>query len=226
MRVAVGNIKNRPVMPQRHVRADIKDLMRLGDTIVLGCELGPARYDRAWRWRAGQHNFRSYFKSKSLAISILRDRFKIHARRSHLLHRGRRRTSPRRWVCEVKAYDSIVRCEESIQVTHYVSGAWNDKKKRNKRWRQIMWKRGVNKHRALVAHRYEQGRNQIIGGDVNRLRAPNLHPDQVVIADAGLMSLIVVPAPGWKVVVYSSGKMVGINSDHPFIYADFTFVKI
>lgn len=69
-----------------------------------------------------------------------------------------------------------------------------------------------------------------LGGDVNDLRGLNLHPEQVEVVGHGLMRLVSIPAPGYRVVT-SGARVVkrGVDGDkrawdHPILRARIEFV--
>lgn len=85
-------------------------------------------------------------------------------------------------------------------------------------------RRYLEKLAALVATLNPEW-NVILGGDFNDTRLANLHPRQVVVAHAGLMGVIAVPAPGKY--VDSSPEVVDRSNkgDHPIVAAALTFKK-
>lgn len=229
--VLVGNIRQNPRMPQPDVEHDITALAGLApDTrglVVVGTEIKPRRYKRAWRRiMRSSAGLRSWLLatgetpvSTALPVSrALRDR----------LHRGVARVTPAR-------SNAIVQLATPVRVDvigkHTVSGAWrkgaNARRTTRIDLRRHLWLVDTRLTAARVRRRRRRGVSTLIVGDLNTLHAPSYHPDQVVLAHHGLMWALLVPAAGVHVHLGQDLEIPEslLNTDHPVIGRALTLIQ-
>lgn len=212
--VAVGNIRGNPVMRQRNVRHDSHDLFDMGE-VVLACEIGLARYDRAFENAADLRDRRVFFRRSAVQVATPEDWATVGAR--FKLTRGLAGVNPARWLNVVFNQNS----RTVYAATHMTNGGWKKGKSR-RLWRRRMWFKQFRKIKAKVAEWLAAGWNVVLGGDINRVDIQEFHPRQVVANHAGLMHLYAIPARGYKVNVRGRDRM-DPHSDHPFIRAKINF---
>ena len=221
--VAVGNIQGLPLMPQKDVRTDMTLLFSLG-VVIMACEVKVSRYNRAFREIAQGLNRRVFFEKYEVQIALPHSWNAVC--RTYRLSRGLVRINPARWF-------NAVFCMETKTIyvtTHFTNAAWNDKPKRRKAWRKRTWLRQESAARALIKGWTDAGWNVVVAGDLNTgTHMPNVdfHPDQVTAARAGLMHLIVIPAPGNEAVVKDEQVIPNrrTKGDHPLVRASVGFRK-
>lgn len=210
--VVVGNVRNNPPMPQEDVVEDVETLHAMGQ-VVLACEIGKRRYDRAFRRAADENGRRAFFERSAVQVSVPR-RWPVHTRK-HRLTLGIAGINPSRYM-------NIVFCDATkvaFASIHMTNGAWNLKRKPMKRWRRWAWNRQQRRARAIVADLRRLGWTVVIGGDMNRRTAPRFHDKQQLVASASaIIHLVVVPASGVKVTWHGIVRKRG-NSDHAFVRA-------
>lgn len=136
-------------------------------------------------------------------------------------HGGKARTSPARYITWVVARNRQTGAVLVVVNTHFVSGAWNLKPKRNKAWRRRMWR----DHYADLVKLLERLRVGpiIFGGDFNRRRVELPNPLAIWLDDRGIDKVgIVADAGTWQ----PDGAAVRIEtpSDHDARRVDLTLV--
>ena len=165
-RTATLNVKSNPVMPQEQVRHDVRRIAR--EASIIGWqEIDPQRYRDAIR-NLPEHWNHFMPKGSTNPISWNGNIWKKVAGDSITTHPGRAEVSPHRNITWVKLEHKdtgkkIVRIN-----THLISGAWSNAPKKDKAWRQEMWKEHMRDLDQLVARFERQGHEVIIGGDFNR----------------------------------------------------------
>lgn len=216
--VAFGNIRANPVMAQKRVVQDTNLLFRMGQ-IVAACEIGPVRYNRAFRRAANQRQRRVFFERSANQIAVP-DHLRSYGQK-YKLTSGIAGINPSRHL-------NVVFCpttKTAYVVTHFTNGAWNRKKKSRKAWRQKMWLRQEAEAARLIKQWSTEGWDIVIVGDMNRLWPPNFHGRQVLIIDAGIIQMIAVPAYGRRITVDERRiEKHSQWSDHPFISANIDFM--
>lgn len=210
--VAVGNVQNRPPMPQVWVEQDIDALFVYG-LVVLACEIGLRRYKRAFAAAAEASGRRVFHLDTKVPVAVPAGWGRTYGER-HRLTRGLLGVNPARFFNAV----FYPRRRVVYVSTHFTNGAWNHKSKFMKAWRRRAWLKQQARAARLVDLWHRDGWRVVIGGDMNRLEPPEFHPDQQVIVSSGLMHLLVVPADNREVP--ARGRMrIKRRSDHKYLRA-------
>lgn len=220
--VAVGNIRGNPVMRQRKVLEDSFRLCAMAQ-VVLAVEIKLARYNRAFRRAANKENQRVFFERRASQVAVPARWGTALKTAQHVLTKGAG------WIPQPARDLNLVFHEETktvYGVAHLTNGAWNRKRKPFKKARQRRWIRQEMRIQQIVEALHQEGWTVVIGGDMNtgplRPRV-NFHRNQETVMHAGLMWLVVIPAPGVQVIETRERKVDDIHTDHPFIRAKLTF---
>ena len=220
--VAVGNIRNNPPMPHTHVVQDCQKLAHLG-SITIANEMGPRLYKEALAKAVTRFGSRVRVEGKKTLIALPL-KWPVYRDGTARLTDPFAGINPARTVEHVHTRD-FLDAPTVVAGTHFTNGAFNRKNKPAKLWRKWAWNRQHRKTRRLVRRWHKAGWNVILGGDFNRLRTLDLHPNQVVAHQAGLIHLYAIPAPGYTVDVRAKRTVTNVHTDHPFIRAFIQFAK-
>lgn len=219
-----GNVCNNPLMSQRQVDADVRRLVALDGDVTCAVEIRPSRYKRAFRERFTAAGRQIYNLDSEAPIATA-----LPVRRSVVRHlyAGVAKITPGR-------VNSTVRLEGApvlVLGKHPVSGANRRGPRAAATFGMAVRRRLFALDTALTARRVRMaqahGVNVVILGDLNDMRAPDYSPDQVVAARRGLMFVIAIPAPGFKVAL---GREVFVprsqlHTDHAFTGRAVTFLE-
>lgn len=224
MKVASQNVRNTPDLPRVMVRAAARRVSQIkGLSVVFWQEIveGEDHRDiqdvmgRGWSWVQVDY---------AIPISYKKKQWHLVETGHELMHHGLERTSPNRlvtWVVlrKVKRFGSAgSRKVVCFMNTHFVSGAWNHKEKRNKEWRQQRWVEHWVKMRDLVWGFIERGITVIFGGDWNRAIVRKFHARQRWLVSHGIDKIGVIEAPGGCRVREVRDGTVPTASDHDAVW--------
>lgn len=166
-KVGTLNVKCFPVMRQKWVLHDVNYASTQAD-VILWQEIGIERYKAAVDALPA---FTMLHRHLEVPISYNTDMFTFVDSGEVMLHPGRRLTSPDRYltwaVLQHKASDRAF----TFMNTHYVSGAWNNKRRLHKLWRKQMWIQSYEIQQRLIEK--ASSLTLVGGGDFNRM---TLHP--------------------------------------------------
>lgn len=143
-----------------------------------------------------------------------------------LAHKGRPLCSPNRYIVVVLARRRGSQKVVAFISTHYISGAWNRKRKTFKKWRRAMWLRHHSLHQTIVDILVSAGISVVGGADWNRLihQIRPLHKDMEWVAAGGIDGVYIVEAPsGTRIRVHEEDVERGLNTDHALRRARLTF---
>lgn len=216
MRVSTANIKNNPPMMQRHVVHDMRTLRTMSN-VIMWQEIGRARYKDALTHTLGPAWQHAHLDS-DIPISWKRDAYALVDKGIVRTHKGRALASPARYITWVVLRRTRDAQHIAIVNTHYVSGAWNAKRKPFKTWRKYQWATHYQHHAHVIASLLARGYSVIGGGDFNRLTVNPLHPRLQWITDNGngLDHLYYVPAAlGVRITVHDRWSTTRLYTDHP-----------
>lgn len=174
----------------------------LGPDVVLWQEVndGP---DKA-AVRDGMPGYEHTHLDLSVPLSL---RLPVLARDRHRTHGGMHHASPSRWVTwAVVDAGRPIPCVD----THLVSGAWNEKDKPHKEWRQDAWLEHEDEMAGILADLYRKYGVVVFGGDFNRRHVGKLHSEAVWLDARGIDKLGVI---GPHQVV-KAAQRVKTPSDH------------
>ena len=213
MLLTTANIMNRPLMPQAKVLEDIGTAKRYS-TVIGWQEINPARYKQAIR-TAGDGHWAHAQLDTPIPISVNADYYEIVSSEKYRTHKGRALASPSRWITW-----AIVRRRTDgllfvVVNTHFVSGAWNAKKKLFKGWRKKMWRLHFAALHTLVAELRTHGYTVLVVGDFNKVNVPELTGRQKSLVPGGIDKILVLPSPqGPDFRLLNTWEHRG-HSDHP-----------
>jgi hypothetical protein len=209
--VATLNVRSNPEMVQRRVVHDVRRAVAIA-AVVLWQEIGPTRYKNALRALAGL--WRHAHLRLAIPISWDAEEFERLGSGHQRTHRGRATASPARYLSWVILRHRETGAEVVFLNTHFVSGAWNDKRKTFKAWRRRMWLRHYAALEAKVAQFHDQGYTVVGGGDFNRRNVERFHADLEWMSAGGIDYLFVVPGPHDKTNVQGFQVVRNFESDH------------
>ena len=224
LRVVVANIMCNPRMPQGWVEDDMEAIYQHHPDVVMWSEVEIWRYQNALSEVFMPHLWNNQFNfGIESPISLRISKFPGYQRFTHnwiKAHSGRPLTTPRRVIAFTLDHDLKI----LFLTGHDVSGAWNRKKKLFKKWRQRMWTRHWNKAKHLIDDYTERGYAVIYGTDFNRLNVPAFSDYQHTAVEHGIDKLFVISGPETKIKVLKHGKVEGLHTDHPAIWADLEII--
>lgn len=188
--------------------------------VVLWQELGERQDREALRSSLPASEWVHVHDDMRLPISFRRDTFRLLDSGKIKTHGGREGVSPQRWI----TWALVEPLAEGfapfiIWNTHFVSGAWNDKRLRGKAWRREMWLVHFDRLKAFAELHAGNGVMLIGGGDFNRVDVPEFHPDLVWLWDRRSIDKLTA-VPSGAVLVLGDSDRVGLNSDHPMYVRD------
>lgn len=214
MLVSTANIMGNPLMSQKKVVLDVKTV-KSRSTVVGWQEISNARYKKAVREVYGA-DWETCQLGVSIPISVRASAFKILKSGHQLAHHGKALASPNRYIAWAYLADrNDALCKFVLMNTHYVSGAWNNKPKPHKKWRQRMWHVHYAQQKQLVLDAHRAGFTVVGTGDFNRVDVKKFHPDQHWLENGGIDKLWYLEgAHGPKIKVVSAALSTNLCSDH------------
>lgn len=169
MRVVTQNVQALPLMPQKHVREDVRNTAREAD-VVLWQEIRPQRYRWAVR-RLPRGTWAHYMgpRSGGAPISWRERRYELVEKGNVELHPGKRKVCERRFITWVLLRDRESGCMFVVTNAHYVSKAWSRALVGEAKAERIaIWNAGNETHRELLGTFIRSGYAVVGGGDFNR----------------------------------------------------------
>lgn len=138
------------------------------------------------------------------------------------LHRGRPGAGPSRWATVVIATHEGGALQGAVAfvATHFVAGAWNDKRKPWKKWRQRVWEKSWADCGEIIEGLVDQGFPVVFGGDLNRIGVIRPVPGFKWATHHSIMYLGAVSGDELKVQATRALKPRHGSADHPIIGAE------
>ncbi len=222
MKVVTANIRNNPDMLRKKVKADAKTVSRLGG-VLLFQEIGEAE-DHADVKAALGPGFGYVHDNVEIPIAYRKSSWVLLDSDCVLMHKGKRMTSPNRYVSWVLLERRSNKQLVCIMNTHFVSGAWNGTPKLNKSWRRARWQEHWKKMSAIVGYFHSQGVTVIFGGDFNRLKVDRFHKSQRWVVNNGIDKIGILEG-AVKVHIEHQSRHA-LNSDHDARVASLELVTV
>ena len=185
MLISTANIMGTPLMRQKKVLLDVKTVLSRS-TVVGWQEISKPRYKDAVR-STYAHDWQVCELATEVPISVRKSQLKVLKSGHKLTHHGRAGASPNRYISWAYV-ETVDRQPVRFVVinTHYVSGAWNNKRKLFKAWRKRMWLVHNAQLRQLVLDAHESGFSVLVVGDFNRVSVEKFHPKQHWVSNGGI----------------------------------------
>lgn len=195
MRVISANIRNNPNMAPDKVIGDCKKVAHARPDAVFWQEIGERRDHAAIDIAFPESRFYHLFPYTAVPITLSRRKWKVLDLGYVQTHPGKADTSPDRHVVWAHVRRRGIRRNQNLVLmnTHYVSGAWNDKPKPNKAWRQQMWELHYDVMKGLIVSFHNEGTTVIAGGDFNRAKVDRFDPIQKNLGGTGIDKVFVIP---------------------------------
>lgn len=215
--LAEANIRSVPMLPLHAANADINRLFGIeGVDIVTGAEIVPF-FRPLWRHAAKKAGKKTYGSRCEDPISVT-DRYTVHFSAVEFLTKGVAHITPNRYQTRVRL--STARDFKVAVLAKHTVSQWQ-----RYRWRPLVdalrRRIGLDDQRLTrrrVRKLVEKGYTVLISGDLNSMTVVDYHPDQINIANVGLMQLTVVPAAGITVKpLMTKAIRKGLHTDHPFV---------
>lgn len=224
MRLVIANIKNNPDMADRLVRADVSEIRKLNPHSVLWQEIGEREDHDAVESEMGRR-YRHLHTELPIPISLRKSPLQVIEAGRKKLHDGKADASPARFVDwaivehrERPALDPFI-----IANLHLVSGAWNDKPKPHKEWRQERWLESWELLQGITLEWYNDGFTSIFGGDWNRVNIEKFHRKQRWLIAGGIDKVGCLESPRSNVrIAVQDQDHIDLHSDHHAKVLDFT----
>lgn len=220
--VTTANICGNPLRLKRFVRRRMRRALSrhgvtFGQEVARSNRWRRGNYSAMWRAVAGVYGKSTFGGPHEVPISVP-DGWEVAGARTVLVHRGRARVSPARYITEV-------RCVVGGRLVAFLNCHPVSKPRRGvpaASWRIKRWAAYHRRLRAMTSNLHGRGYTVVVGGDMNK-RAPaipKIHPAQMSLIHSGLDHLWVVPADGVRVRVTHRSK-VGRTAlmDHPILTA-------
>lgn len=223
LQVTTANICGNPIRAKRAVKRRMRQALHFPGA-TFGQEVAgsnhfrvPPRgdYSTAWHHLAVKQHKVTYGGRHEVPISVP-DNWLVIDHEVIRVHGGLRMVSPDRFINVV----TVMPTRESIPISlidcHPVSkpreGVYKSK------WRIAKWDIYHEVLASIVAHLHNQGRLVVVGGDMNKITVPSIHPAQQQVIHSGLDHLWAIPADGQKVTVLGH-KTVNrtVLMDHPIL---------
>lgn len=225
--VTTANICGNPLRAKPSVRKRMRRALAQPG-VVFGQEVA-----RSNRWRRG--NYSAMWRRVATVLGKITEGgprevpisvpegWEILGSTSILVHGGKRRVSPARYITTVRVVVggrliAFVNCHPASKPRLGVPAA---------RWRISRWNLYTDRLAHVVAELHADGYTVTFGGDMNKRKVPMIHPRQTVLIASGLDHLWVIPAEGVAVTVTRRSK-VGRTAlmDHPILTATFEIGEI
>lgn len=222
--VTTANVCGNPMRPKWAVRRRMDQAISIAG-VVFGQEIARSNrwrrgnYSSMWRSVAWDHNKRTYGSPREVPISLNTDVWKVLGTSSVMVHGGRKRVSPARYITVVEARRhtgelvAFVNCHTVSKPRRGVSAS---------RWRMDRHRLYMSKLGRIVARLHEAGYTVVFGGDMNHRRPRKVHPDQLTLVSSGLDHLWVLPGPDATVRIRKPRKRRRTAlMDHPILTGRF-----
>lgn len=214
--IATANIRNNPDMRRDFVRADVAKIRRVCG-VAMFQEIGEESDKRDVEHSLGRA-WELANRPLDIPIAFKKRIWEVVEIGFQKMHGGKEKTSPSRFVTWVVLKRRSRRVRKARLIcfmnTHFVSGAWNLKPKRNKAWRRRMWRVHWRKMRELVLDFYNRGITVVFAGDFNRRFVRKFHKAQVWISKRGIDKIGLLVARGGTRVRVAGARRVRLHSDH------------
>ena len=223
--VVSANIKDNPDLSPAQVEHDTKVVAKLGGLIgwqEIGEKADHAAVGKACPPKAWDQEH----KTLAVPISTKKRYWTVVDRGRVKTHNGLAGVSPTRYVTWVVLQDRKKK-KFALVNTHYVSGAWNSKPKKQKKWRQDQWRKHWKKQQEVIADLLSADISVLGTGDFNRVKVAKFFPQQVwlVGGSSGIDKLYYINAEhGVRFrKTKKAGKYQGkVYTDHKPCYAEVT----
>jgi hypothetical protein len=223
MKVVSANIKDNPDLSPAQVVHDTKVVAKMGG-IIGWQEIGEREDHRAIDRACPPRSWFQEFDNLDIPISAKKRYWTVEKKGYIKTHNGKAATSPSRYVTWVVLGRKGKKSSIAIVNTHFVSGAWNNKPKTNKKWRQEMWQVHWKKEQEVIADLLSQGISVIGTGDFNRVKVEKFFPRQVwcVGGTTGIDKIFYINATnGVRLSKKGAGKYTGrVFTDHRPCWAE------
>ena len=185
--------------------------------ILVGTEIQRRRYRPIWRRVARAHNARSYGLGQDTPIA---SRLRVAWARVRTLHRGLARATPARKNVTVKLRGMPV-----LVIAKHATATGPRLPFLPARLR--LWATDAAKTRRRIARARRHGRTVIVAGDPNVTEPPNYGPGELIAARAGVIWILVYPAPGHDVQIRRRPSIPASerHADHAAIGAHITIAS-
>lgn len=218
--VTTANICGNPLRPKRFVRRRMRRALRqpgvtFGQEVAASNRWRRGNYSAMWQRVAGVFGKTTIGGPREVPISVPKG-WEVLSTASHLVHTGRKRVSPNRYITEA-------RCRVGGQLVAFLNCHPVSKPRRGvpaAAWRIARWNTYESRLAALVAGLHGDGYTVVFGGDMNKARMPVVHPAQQVLIARRLDHLWVVPAGGVTATL-TRRRVIGrtLLMDHPILTA-------
>lgn len=206
-------------MRQWKVNADVGKVDQQAD-FVGWQEIAPRRYRRA----VGRLPSKVRFLNTPVPVSFPKDWVVLDTARI-LTHKGRRLVTPHRWIVVALLREKKTNKVFALVNTHYVSGAWNNKRKFQKEWRKTAWNHHHRLHRKVVRRLVNNGISVIGTGDFNRENVRKLNRRQKWLNNGRIDKIFKVNAPHGVRLRREGAGVENLHSDHNMLKAYVTIRK-
>jgi hypothetical protein len=218
--ITTANICGNPLRPKWAVRKRMRLALAQPD-VVFGQEVARSNrwqgdnYSAMWSRVASVASKVTFGGPHEVPISVPKG-WDVLSTATHLVHTGRKRVSPNRYITEV-------RCQVGDQQVAFLNCHPVSKPRRGvpaASWRISRWDEYHTRLAALVAELHGAGFTVIFGGDMNKVAVAVVHPAQQVLTARGLDHLWAVAAAGTTVTVIQRRAISRtVLMDHPILSA-------
>lgn len=226
VRIALFNIRQTPPMRQASVIHDLREARKTHAQVIVWNELIKyRRYRQALRAVfPRRQGYRHTFLDQRNATTVDLADVSIIGRVPHKLTDGARwLPQPPRYANQLILRDFVSDEVFDVYNLQFTNGGYNGRwrPKFNRNARKRLWDTQFEKTKRHVRHTVDiKGRVAIIAGDTNRVKMPQFHERQVVLAEYGLMKIYGVAPEGYDITVLRR-KVISetqLKTDHPGLW--------
>lgn len=214
--VVGANVRNNPPMSRAKVMSDYRRARDEGHVLLLN-EVGRDSYRAMLRLVLGiRFKIVGLWRSET-PVAFRKAKWKMLARHIYKMHEGKAGASPIRRLVIVILEHLRTGGVIAFVCSHRVSGAWNNKPKRFKRWRQKHWLEHDEAEKAYLLELYNNGITWVRFADFNKLSVEKVHPDEKwILGKHNIVKMSYLNAPGGVELSVEDAEMIlKVNTDHP-----------
>jgi hypothetical protein len=213
--LAECNIKSYPMLPLDQAQADIEKVFGYDSDIVTGAEI-VKQFRSFWKKASKKAGKAVYGASQEDPVSIS-GRYRVKRSVVEKLTDGVAKITPSRYQTKVK-FITARGFKVAVLSKHTVSEWKTHPGIATHNLRVSIMDKDIRKTKRRVRSLHKRGFTVFVAGDLNSPGFITYHPDQINVANIGLMQLDVIPAKGIKVTPVSTvAHRKNVHTDHPLV---------
>jgi hypothetical protein len=240
--VTTSNIRGNPLQRYAPVVARMRQAARLPG-INIGQEIDPGNRTKArkrtlrksyaalWEGVMGVRGKATIGGHTEVPISLPVADWDRHDDTQHLVHGGKHKVSPARFINEWRGQHTHSGEKVCVLACHPVSKGYKTGIRARfvsaMAWRRQALATYEQDLRHLVTSAHADGYTVIFGGDMNHPSFPRMVTGEIVLRHSGLDHLRVLPAAGYRIAgIHTQAIARNRAMDHPILHATFDLRKV